>query len=117
MFAGWSWYQSNEGREQGVQECVQEINQETIDTLLREITWQDEQLEKLREQNEAIAMLVRNATERRLFAEEQLDKLTRSIEEQREEDEEYREWADTDLPAGVADRLRQAARSQADSND
>jgi hypothetical protein len=42
--------------------------------------------------------------------------IRREMERQREQDPDYKAWSDTPLPDGTADRLRQAAGSQADSD-
>lgn len=113
-----TWHNHKEGlREEGIQECVQEINQATVDAL-------EAQLSDERKANAELAASLEHANQvnalaldRRRELETSLTALAAEIEQQRKNDETYREWSDTDLPDGVADRLREAARSQADRND
>lgn len=101
------WYDTkHDWEEQGRQECVQLINEEThkrvVDALARsELRRQElnKQLSDLRIENEL-------ARERERRANEKLLLFQNSVRAQEENDEEYRKWADDPLPDGVADRLR-----------
>lgn len=116
--AGYIWHRHNENlREEGAQECVQEINQATIDELEAALAAERSAVAELRANLAAAAAANQEAIERRNELSSQLDSLRGMIEDQRRNDETYRSWADSDLPDGVADRLRQAAGSSSgDSN-
>lgn len=112
------WHSHKEGlKEEGRLECVQEINQATIDALESALVDEKRAAAQLRASLVAAAAVNQEAVERRRQAETALTDLERQMQEQERTDETYREWANADLPDGVADRLREAARSPADSND
>lgn len=115
-YAWWHNHKQNL-REEGMQECVQEINQATMDGL--ELALADERSANvaLTASLVAAAAVNQEAIARRVEAESNSTALKKQMEIQRNEDPEYREWADTTLPDGVADRLRQAAGSAPDSTD
>lgn len=114
----WKWYDFKQKlREAGMQECIQEINQATVDAL-------EEQLENERAANAALAASLEvaaaaneEATRRRNELSRQLASLRGIMERQRETDETYRAWSAVTLPDGVVDRLRQAAGSTSGSSD
>lgn len=104
------WHNHKEGlREEGRQECVQEINQATIDALESALADEKRASAQLRASLIAAARVNQEAVERKNELSSQLESLRGMMEEQRNEDPTYREWSDTALPSGVADRLRQAA--------
>ena len=106
------WHNHKEGlKEEGRLECVQEINQATIDALEDALAAEKRAAAQLRANLIAAARVNQEATERRNELSSQLDSLRGMMEKQKNEDPTYREWSDTDLPDGVADRLRQAAGS------
>lgn len=112
------WHNHKEGlREEGIQECVQEINQATIDELERALADERSAAAELRASLDAAAAANREAIERRKAAESTAESLRKSMERQRNEDPTYREWSDTPLPSGVADRLREAAGSSTGSGN
>lgn len=112
------WHNHKEGlKEEGRLECVQEINQATIDALENELKNKDLAIAQLRDAAVASAQANAEAEARRQQDRSTIASLQAQMEEQKNEDPTYREWSDTDLPDGVADRLRQAAGSPPDSND
>lgn len=112
------WHNHKEGlREEGIQECVQEINQATIDELERALADERSARAQLAASLDAAAAANREAIARRNEMSNQLDSLRGMMETQRNEDPTYREWADAPLPDSVADRLREAAGSPSGSGD
>lgn len=112
------WHSHKEGlREEGIQECVQEINQATLDQLYKELKLKDDALAEARRIADANRKAAMDAIKRRRDAEVNLELMVRAMEEQKENDEDYREWSDSPLPDGVADRLRQAAGSSPDNSN
>ena len=110
--AGYIWHRHNENlREEGAQECVQEINQATIDALESALAAEKAAAAALRANLIAAAAVNREAMERRAEAENTIDSLRDEMERQKNEDPTYRQWSDAALPDGVADRLREASRS------
>lgn len=112
------WHRHNENlREEGAQECVQEINRATMEALEDALAAERAAGVALRASLAAAVAANQEAIERREAAESTIESLRESMERQRNEDPTYREWSDTALPDGVADRLRQAAGSApSDSN-
>lgn len=109
---GLMWHSHKEGlRGEGKQECVQLINQATIDELQDALADERSAAADLRAKLAAAADVNSQAVARRNELESKVDALSRQIQEQREEDETYREWANSGLPYGVADRVRAAARA------
>lgn len=114
----WKWYDFKDGlREEGVQECVQEINEATMEAM-------EQALEDERAANVLLLLELEFAANVNAEAEERHRKdvakmtmIEAEMRTQRETDETYREWSDTDLPSGVADRLREAAGSTPGNTD
>lgn len=107
----WKWYDFKQKlREAGMEECVQEINQATVDAL--ETALADEKAANVALIASLLAAEAANqeAVARRDASESRLATLEQQMENQRNEDPTYREWSSGDLPAGVVDRLREAAR-------
>lgn len=116
--AGLWWYKYKEGlRDEGAQECVQEIERATVIALENALAAEKRALADLRAKMDAVAAANQEANERRQIAEANLRTIEAQMRTQRETDEDYREWADTPLPDGVADRLREARRSASTDND
>jgi hypothetical protein len=116
--AGLLWHNYKDSLiNRGVQECKQEITEQQMQALADALAEEQAAAAELRASLEAVAVINQEAVERRQVAEAKLRTLAEQMRPQREEDETYRTWADTDLPVGVADRLRQAARGQASASD
>lgn len=116
--AALKWYSFKEGLiDEGVQICVQEINQATMIALEDALADERSANAALTASLVAAAAVNQEATARRVAAESNSIALRNQMENQRDVDPNYKEWSDTPLPDGVADRLRQAAGSQADSTD
>jgi len=114
----WKWYDFKDDlRDEGIQECVQEINKATLDALEQQMLDEQAANATLRAALIASATINQEATKRRNELSNQLASLRGTMREQREHDETYREWSDAPLPAGVATRLREAAGSEAGSTD
>lgn len=112
------WHNHKEGlKEEGRQECVQEINIATVEALEAALVDAESANAALRASLVAAATVNQEATDRRETAEASLRTLEAEMRTQRETDETYREWVADPLPVGVADRLREAARSPSGRND
>lgn len=108
------WYDTkHDWEEQGRNECVQLVNEETHKQLVEANYRKQEQIMKLQKELRETKIENELARERERRATEQLLIYKNSLRTQAENDEDYREWADTPLPDGVADRLRGL---RADSN-
>ncbi len=101
------WHNHKQGlREEGKQECVQEVNQETMKILQSQLAAEravNVQLVKLGVARDAVNA---EATARHQSAEAKVSELKRQIAEQERNDEPYKKWANTPLPTGVAARLQ-----------
>ena len=114
----YKWYDfKRDLRDEGVQECVQEINIATVNALELALADERSAVAKLRASLDAVAVANQEAIARRTKLEADLRTIEARIKAQRKTDETYREWADTPLPDGVADRLREAAGSSSDNTD
>jgi glucan-binding YG repeat protein len=101
------WYDTkHDWEERGREECVQLVNEETHKNLVAANYRKQEQIMKLQKELRETKIENELARERERRANEQLLIYKNSIRTQAENDEDYREWADTPLPDGVADRLR-----------
>lgn len=108
------WYDTkHDWEEQGRTECVQLVNEETHKQLVEANYRKQEQIMRLQKELRETKIENELARERERRATEQLLIYKNSLRTQAENDEDYREWADTPLPDGVADRLRGL---RADSN-
>lgn len=115
--AGLWWYKYKEGlRDEGAQECVQEIERATVEALENALAAERRALADLRAKMDAVAAANQEAIERKNELSNQLDSLRGMMEEQKKNDETYRAWSDTPLPDGVADRLREAHRRASADN-
>lgn len=113
--AAWQWHNFKEDLiHKGQQVCIQEINKETV--LALENALAEERLTNalLVEEARLAAQESADARARRRELEIQLSSMARAMAEQEKTDESYRDWANTPLPTGVAERLRQQARSDSD---
>ena len=104
-YAMWHKHKQNL-REEGRQECVQKVNEETHEIALEALARERATNAQLQEALELAESASREALERRQRSEAALSSLQEEMEAQREVDPEYAEWSDTPLPDGVADRLR-----------
>lgn len=105
--AGYWWYDTKRDlREEGQTECIQKINEETHREVVEALARKEEQVLRLQKDLREVRIENELARERERRANEQLLIYKNSIRTQAENDEDYREWADTPLPDGVADRLR-----------
>lgn len=92
----------------GQQVCVQEINKQTVIDLQAALAAERVTATQLRAAAVANALANEEARTRLRDSETIVSDLNRQIKEQRKHDATYKAWADTPLPDGVADRLRQA---------
>jgi len=114
----YKWYDfKRDLRDEGVQECVQEINIATVNALELALADERSAVAELRASLDAVAAANQEAIARRTKLEADLRTIEAQIKAQRKTDETYREWADTPLPDGVADRLREAAGSSSGNTD
>lgn len=102
----------------GQQVCVQEINKQTVIDLENALAAEKLTAADLRARAAADAVANEEARVRRKELESRVDSLSRQMAEQRKTDETYKAWADTPLPTGVGERLRnQAAGSNPDPSN
>ena len=105
----WKWHAFKEDLiHKGQQICVQEINKETVLQLEAALAAEKSARADLTAKLNAAALANQEARDRRRALEDQLTSLESQMENQRETDPDYKEWSDTALPDGVADRLRDA---------
>lgn len=106
----WKWHTFKEDLiHKGQQVCVQEINKETVLQLEAALAAEKSARATLAANLAAAAAANQEARDRHRDLEDQVGSLQTQMENQRESDPDYKEWSDTPLPAGVADRLRDAA--------
>ena len=106
----WKWHQFKEDLiHQGQQVCVQEINKQTVIDLQNALAAERVTAGKLRAAALANAVANEQARARRAELESKVDSLSIQMAEQAKTDETYKAWADTPLPAGVGERLRNQA--------
>jgi hypothetical protein len=101
-------------RDEGAQECVQKINEETHRTLLAALAAEQVARVRLEEMVSAAARENAEAEARLKESESKMDSLLTAMKKQRTTDETYKEWSDTPLPAGVAERVQEYAGSDPD---
>ena len=107
--SAWKWHQFKEDLiHKGQQVCVQEINKETVEQLKDALAAEKSARAELTVRLAAAAAANQEARDRHRNLENQVSGLERAMEEQARTDDEYKEWSDTTLPSGVADRLRNA---------
>lgn len=102
----------------GQQVCVQEINKQTVIDLENALAAEKLTAADLRAKAAADAVVNEEARVRRRELEARVNTLSSQMAKQRKNDETYKSWADTPLPAGVGERLRnQAAGGNSDPGD
>ena len=94
-------------RDEGRQECVQAINEQTVIDLQNLLVAEQVVAAELRATATAAAQENAAAKERLQAANASLKTLALKMKEQKENDKEYAAWSDVPLPTGVAERLRQ----------
>ena len=105
----WKWHAFKEDLvHKGQQVCVQEINKETVSQLQDALAAEKSARAELTVRLTAAAAANQAARDRHRNLEDQVSDLETQMENQRNADPEYKEWSDTSLPDGVADRLRNA---------
>lgn len=104
---GWKWHQFKEGLiHQGTQVCVQEINRQTVIDLEAALAAERATSAELVALAEETAAINANAKQRLVESELTVAGLEKAMAEQEEQDETYKAWRNSDLPAGVGERLR-----------
>ena len=93
----------------GQEVCVQEINKETVAQLEAALAAEKSARAELTANLIAAAAVNQEAVNRKNELSSQLESLRGQMAEQRKTDETYRAWSDSDLPDGVAERLRNEA--------
>ena len=93
----------------GQEVCVQEINKETVAQLEAALAAEKSARAELTANLIAAAAVNQEAVNRKNELSSQLESLRGQMAEQRKTDETYRAWSDSDLPDGVAERLRDEA--------
>ena len=107
----YAWWHSHKAdlREEGRQECIQVVNAETMKILEEQLADERAANEELRELAEYEAAVNAESRERRRELDLKITTLEAEMRTQAETDENYKEWADTPLPAGVGERMRNQA--------
>lgn len=106
-FAVYKWIEFKGNlRDEGRQECIQKINQATVDQLKAALAEQIDARAELRQRLIAVEAMNADAQARAVVAEKNLEAFKNEREQQAEQDIPYREWRAYDLPSGVAQRLR-----------
>lgn len=102
------WHSHKEGlRDEGRQECIQKINQSTVDALEAALAQERAAHAELRAIHEAALAANKDAVERRKQAEKKLENFQAEVNQREQENETYAEWRNTPLPDGVASGLRE----------
>lgn len=96
-------------RDKGAEECIQKVNEETHQIALEALADAHAAIERLRQERAAAEAAAAEADARRADAETRLGSLREEMETQKNEDPEYREWANTTVPDAVVERLLRAA--------
>lgn len=105
--AGLMWHSHKQGlRDEGRQECVQAINEQTVIDLQNALADEKKTSAELAEYIRRVAAANAEAEARHRDAQARVDVLLEEIQEQKKNDKDYSEWSDTSLPNGVAERLR-----------
>ena len=105
------WHNFKEDlRDEGAQECVQKVNEETHRTLMA--AFAAEQAARVRLEGLVNAAAAENdaARARLIESESKMDSLLAAMKTQESTDEPYKEWSNTPLPSGVAERMQEHAR-------
>ena len=104
--AFWWHNHKNDLREEGRQECIQEVNKETHEIVVEALAAANAEIARLEQERLVAEAAAAEARARRKESESRLASLSAEMEAQRDRDPEYAEWSDTPLPDGVAERLR-----------
>lgn len=109
--SAYAWWHSHKAnlREEGRQECIQVVNAETMQILEDQLADERAAYDLLLEHATKTAKANAESRERRHALESKVTSLERAMAEQAETDEDYKEWADTPLPDGVGERMRNQA--------
>jgi hypothetical protein len=94
-------------RDEGRQECIQAINQETVDQLELALVASRSAVADLIAKQAAAVVVNDEARDRLIISEEKVRALRAARKEQEKTDETYAAWSNTPLPDGVASRLQQ----------
>ena len=114
----WKWYSFKEDlRTEGAEECIQIVNEETHRQLIDALAAEKSAVAKLRARAVADAVVNSEARTRHRELETQVSDLEKAMAEQARTDNEYKEWGDTPLPTGVAERMREQAADNPDPNN
>jgi len=101
------WHNFKEDlRDEGAEECIQLVNEETHQILVEALAAEKALATTLRARIARDAVVNAEARERHSALETQVGDLERAMAEQARTDNEYKEWSDTPLPSGVAERLQ-----------
>ncbi len=113
--AGLKWYSFKQSlREEGAQACIQIVNEETHNILVANLANEKAANEKLRATAVMDAAVNAEARARHRDLETQVSAMEKAMAEQARTDNEYKEWGDTVLPSGVAERMREQAGGDQD---
>jgi uncharacterized protein HemX len=105
--AGWKFHTWKEDLiHKGQQVCVQEINKETVAQLQAALAAEKSARAELTARLIAAAAVNQEAINRKNELSSQLESLRGQMADQRKNDETYRNWSESPLPDGIADRLR-----------
>ena len=105
--AGLMWHNHKQGlREEGRQECIQTVNEETLQILQEQLVAERAVIVELINLGIARNILNDATVARRQAADAKVSELKRQIAEQERTDETYNTWANTPLPTGVRNRLQ-----------
>lgn len=101
------WHNHKQGlREEGRQECIQTVNEETLQILQEQLAAERAVIVELVKLGVARNVVNAEATARHQASEARVSELKRQITEQERTDETYADWSRTLLPTGVANRLQ-----------
>jgi len=101
------WHNFKEDlRDEGAEECIQIINQETHSQMVAALADSQAANAQLRAEAAVTALVNAEAEERLKRSESIVESLKSARLEQEKTDETYAEWSAAPLPDGVADRLR-----------
>lgn len=110
--AAYWWYDfKRDLRHEGAEECIQAVNEETHKAVVENLYRQQQRVLELQSQLSDLRVEKELALERERRAKEKLMLYKNSVRAQLENDEKYREWSRTELPNGVAERMRELAKN------
>lgn len=114
-----AWHNFKEDlRDEGAEECIDAVARNNNKILLDQLTKAQARATVLELRNLELWHQNRDAERRRASAEDRITEMEYERKQQEQYDEEYKEWANTDLPDGVIDRVRKHRSNSAatDSN-